>query len=203
MYLLLKLGMMLKMKKNIIIFILMCILLISIFIFSFYQNKISDNKIALRITELKIESFTKEHIRGKNIFGYELPSDVFENMGKYKVIKIMYHIENNSDKIEMEDVRCCINFKDNLKVISYNSGTGIYYLNILPNESSGFIQYIIIEDEDRINQELYNKILNQQIRLTFYTKGLLGLFRKNTGYGHTGLGKYVYKFKINDVLEVK
>lgn len=186
---------------NIVVVVCLCIIML-LFTMAYAINKIPYNEIVFTITECKVEDFTQNHINIASTVGYELPEDIAENMDKYSVIKLDYTIQNNSSKIEMEDMRCHPSFGSKLKnnIISYNSGNGTYYIHNYPKHSAGFLQYIILKNDDMTNEHIYELIREENIKLTFYINGFAGMFCINTGHGFEGLGKYTYKFKISDCL---
>ena len=186
---------------KIVIMTYLCIMLL--FTIEYVINKIPYNEILLTITECKVEDFNQKHIDIAGTLGYELPKDIAENMDKYSVIKLNYTIQNNSSKIEMQDMRCHPSFDSKLKenIISYNSGNGTYYIHNYPKNSAGFLQYIIVKKDDMTNEYIYELVCDENIKLTFYIDGVAGMFRENKGHGFEGLGKYTYKFKIKDVMK--
>lgn len=166
----------------------------------YYKHKIPDEQIKLEISDLSVGDCNESHIEYENTWGYELPDNIRYNMDKYKVVSMSYHIKNNSDKIVMEDVRCHPKFQD-AEVIAYNSGNGTYYIFIQPNNEWGFKQYIFINADNMSDTEIYNNIMNEKIEITLFTKNvLIGLFKRNTGHGWTGMGQYSYIFSIKDCL---
>ena len=190
--------------KNIVkICVTILILFICIYSVYLYVNKIPYSQIKLTISEPEIELCSQKYIELEPTVGYDLPDDFTENMDKYRVIKIQYQVENCSEKLEMKDVRCHPVFTGKLQsnIVTYNSGTGTYYIYLCPSGCSGFIQYIFYNSEDMKIEEIYDEILNGQIELTFYTDSLLDIFRKNSGHGLIGPGKNIYKFTIRDCLK--
>lgn len=188
--------------KNIIKFAsaMLLILIIIIFVFMCFSfNKIPENQILVRINKCEIEKCNSKHIEYESTLGYDLPKNISENIDKYWVIKMQYYIENDSNK-KMEDIRCHPIFSSKLKVETYNSGNGTYYIDIEPNNSSGFNQYIFIKGEDLNAETIYEEVLDEQIELTFYTDSWTNFLRKNTGHGLEGLGKNVYKFTVRNLV---
>lgn len=191
-----------KVRRIINIVVMVCLCIMLLFVTVYAVNKIPDNEIILTINECKVEDFTQNHIDIASTAGYELPEDISENMDKYSVIKLDYTIQNNSSKIEMQDMRCHPSFGSKLKdnIISYNSGNGTYYIHNYPMDSTGFLQYIILKNDGMSNEYIYELVYDENVKLTFYIDGIAGMFCKNTGHGYEGLGKYTYKFKISDCL---
>ena len=194
------------MKKIVIITlfaILIICLIIGMFFKSYNNNRILDEQVVLEISDLIIEQCNDEHIKNANACGYELSDDIRYNMDKYKVISMLYHIRNDSNTITMEDVRCRPKFQHELKsrLVTYNSGNGIYYVFIQPNSVSGFRQYIFINADNISDTEIYNSIWNEHIEVTCFTDSILRIFQSNTGRGWIGLGKYSYEFTIKNCLK--
>lgn len=189
-----------KLIASIVIIVYLCIMLL--FTMAYIVNKIPYNEIAFTITECKVEDFTQDDIDIGSTMGYELPKEITENMDRYSVIRLDYNIQNNSNKIEMQDMRCHPSFDSKLNdnIISYNSGNGTYYIYNYPKSCAGFLQYIIVKKDNMDNEDIYELVCEGNIKLTFYVDGVAGMFRKNKGHGFEGSGKYTYKFKISDCL---
>lgn len=191
-----------NMRKTLVIVSSLCIILVFIYIVSFYNNKIPTEQIDLVITDLEVTSFDNTYIETENVFGYQLPERIEENMDEYSVIVLSYEMHNNSLNEKMKDVRCHPKFQSKLQsmIKTYNSGNGTYYIYIEPQSESGLKQYIFLENKGLSEDEIYNAIMKEQIQLTFYTDGLTNILMTNTGHGLSGVGKYTYKFVIEDCL---
>lgn len=79
---------------------------------------------------------------------------------------------------------------------AFNSGNGTYYLFANPSESTGMAQYMILNTHGKTNEEIYNMLLEEEIKMVYFTGG----FTPNTGQGYSGIGKHTYTFKIKDVI---
>lgn len=170
---------------------------------SYYSHRIPDEQIILEISNLKVEDCNVSHMEYENTLEYNLPNDISNNMKKYKAISMSCRVENQSDKLELGDVRFHPHFQNELKskVVTYNSGNGTYYIFIIPKSSAGINMYIFVESGELSIEDIYKLILDEQIEITGFTDNLLlNLFKGDKGHGWTGLGKYSYIFSIKDCL---
>lgn len=79
---------------------------------------------------------------------------------------------------------------------AFNSGNGTYYLFARPSESTGMIQYNILNTTGKTKEEIYDMLLEEEIKMVYFTGG----FMTNTGQGYSDIGKHTYTFKIKDVI---
>lgn len=190
------------MRKIICIGSIFVVTFIVIGFVSFYVHRIPIDQVKVSVTDVEVSPFDRKYLEAENVFGYKLPDNIQENMDKYTVITIKYTINNNSPTITMRDVRFHPQFTNELKskLTTYNSGNGTYYIFIEPKMKSGLTQYIFVEHGNMSQDEVYNKFMKEKIDITFYTKGLISVLTSNTGHGLSGLGKYTYRYVVEDCL---
>ncbi|MFR7923797.1 hypothetical protein [Monoglobus pectinilyticus] len=189
-------------KKIIICSFIIAIILIFICIkISIPDN--SDN-IIIGVKDIIITNITETNPTYETIFNVydwddELREEVRKDKDSYLLVSINYIVKNNSENIEMKDIRFYLDFDEEIRetVQAFNSDNGAYYLFVKPQQVTGMRQNILIKSNDKSKYEIKNIILDQYINMSYFT----GSFLNNTGHGYRGICKHMYSFKIKDVLE--
>lgn len=187
------------------IFIMCIIAIIIIAAYNVFLKKFSpdvSDDISISIDDLEIENIidmspSYDSIFSEYNFPENLKKDVENDPDNYVVASIDYSFTNHSEETELKDVRFYPDISPMLK--AFNSGNGTYYIFVNPSESTGMVQYIILNTTGKTNEEIYNMLLEEEIKMVYFTGG----FMTNTGHGYSGIGKHTYTFKIKDVINHK
>lgn len=187
-------------KKIIILFI--CIMVITFSIY-FYSTQLLNNDVYIDVKNLSIEpidSIINNLIEYGELYNCKFTSDEIEiivnNKNNYKIINIDYIIDNTSNSITIRDVRFYPQFVKEIqeKIFKYNTGDGTYFINIEPHLSGHLKQYIIIKDLQNDENEIFNLLLQSQVKMTYYSNN----FGISNGHELTGFGKHEVIFKLSD-----
>lgn len=194
------------MIKKVSIFIGIIIVIISILGY-FTSIKITsplNNDILVYMKNISINSiegdFIDQLIKYESFYNCKMTTDEINNISinhdKYKLITIDYDVENNSDEIEIKDIRIFPDFSNDLNqyIYKYNSGNGTYFIHAEPKSLRGLRQYIIIESKGKTEDELHKLYLSSQAKMTYYSNNS----GKSNGQELVGYGKHEIVFNLSD-----
>ena len=157
------------MKKIVIIVISIIVCIVgSIQIVRIKTSTIPYDMINVEINEISIEKLSENILQKGDLFHKELSMDMYENPEKYTVIYIKYQMINKSD-IVMRNIRYepSLTATIRLGIKTYNSGNGEYFISLYPGNKQDFEQYIIIEDDGKSNEDIFNLLMSTSVRLKY------------------------------------
>lgn len=163
-----------------------------------FHVQISDVEVT-EIGEVDMELITSKNKFDNVLLDEETVKDITKYPEKYKQIRIHYLFENESDTIDMLDLRVNYKISEDFEgeIIAYNDSDLVTNIDLELKTSYELFQNILLKANTITDTEIIDNFLKNKSSITYFT----GPFVWSNGNAYYGVGKKEIIFKLMDLIQ--